>query len=365
MLFSIFKGMARRTVYALALTVTADTALAEDGTSVTVLGSLAGQTSFRGSDMGGTSVAIAVNDDRYIVDFGRLWADHYYTSGLAAPGGPRNGFENIRAGFITHMHADHLIDLSHLLLSGLLQGIGKNGPVPIIGPGPRGEAVPLSASLAEAPPEMNPENPYPGTESMIAQLINAYAAALNDVIRDSGVVPPTEVFVPQDIKLPGDLPPPSANVAPPMQPILVYEDENVRVTAILVDHVPTYPSYAYKFETADGTIVVSGDTAITDNLVKFVEGVDIWVNEALSLTWLEEFLPSPRNANAEALYHHIRVSHTPVEEIGPIAKSAGVKKLVLYHLTSSDMTQQDWMDEVSGFDGPVVVGFPLTRVSID
>ena len=273
-------------------------AFAQSTASVTILGSLAGQTSYRGSMLGGPSAAIAVNGARYVVDFGRGWADRYYESGLAAPGGPRNGLENIRAAFLTHMHSDHVVDLSRLLLFGPLEGAGRTKPIQIYGPGPRGEAVPLSEALSEPPPVVNPAEPYPGTRRMVDQLLNGYAAALNDVIRDSGFPSPSAIFSVHDIALPKGLVPPSVDMAPDMEPIPVYADENVRVTAILVDHQPTYPAYAYRFETATGSFVITGDTAVTGNLRKLAKGADVLISEVISMKWLDEFLPEPRDARA-------------------------------------------------------------------
>jgi len=51
-----------------------------------------------------------------------------------------------------------------------------------------------------------------------------------------------------------------------MEPILVAENDRVRVSAVLVDHAPVFPSFAYRFDTDDGSIVLSGDTAPCANL---------------------------------------------------------------------------------------------------
>jgi|SRR5690625_325718 len=199
---------------------------------------------------------------------------------------------------------------------------------------------------------------------MIEQLINGYASALNDVIRDSGFPAPNTVFSVHDIVLPEGTPLPSVDVAPEMEPIEIYADDNVRVRAILVDHQPNYPAYAFEFITPAGTIVISGDTAITDNLLKIAENADILVNEVISLDWLDSFIPEPRDDKSQALYEHIRASHTSVEEIGPIAEQLGVKNLVLYHFAPPTFTEQQWRDSVHGYTGNLVVGMPLTEVTL-
>ena len=45
------------------------------------------------------------------------------------------------------------------------------------------------------------------------------------------------------------------------------QDANVKVTAALVSHPPVVPAFAYRFDTADRSIVISGDTARSDNLI--------------------------------------------------------------------------------------------------
>lgn len=57
-------------------------------TKVTVLGSLAGQTSYRGNSLGGPSVVVSVGGARYLVNFGRGWHERYYKAGLATQMNP-------------------------------------------------------------------------------------------------------------------------------------------------------------------------------------------------------------------------------------------------------------------------------------
>jgi ribonuclease BN (tRNA processing enzyme) len=45
-------------------------------------------------------------------------------------------------------------------------------------------------------------------------------------------------------------------------------DCGVGVTAALVDHPPVVPAFGYRFDAHDRSIVISGDTAPSDNLVR-------------------------------------------------------------------------------------------------
>src|SRR6185437_4404370 len=58
----------------------------------------------------------------------------------------------------------------------------------------------------------------------------------------------------------------------------VMQDENVRVTATLVDHPPVFPAFAYRFDASDRSIVISGDTRPCENLVKLAQKADVLVH---------------------------------------------------------------------------------------
>lgn len=59
------------------------------------------------------------------------------------------------------------------------------------------------------------------------------------------------------------------------------QDANLRVTAAVVHHPSMVPSFAYRFDAADCSIVISGDTAPSEEVVKLATGADVLVHEAL------------------------------------------------------------------------------------
>jgi ribonuclease BN (tRNA processing enzyme) len=144
----------------------------------------------------------------------------------------------------------------------------------------------------------------------------------------------------------------------------VFSDENVRVTAAVVHHPPVKPALAYRFDTADRSIVISGDTAPSDNLVRLAKGADVLVHEAMYLPAIDRL--AARVPNATRLKQHILASHTAVEDVGRIAQSAGVKLLVLSHLVPADdptITDDMWISAARvHFRGAVIVGRDLLEV---
>lgn len=125
----------------------------------------------------------------------------------------------------------------------------------------------------------------------------------------------------------------------------VMGDENLTVTAAVVDHPPVAPAFAYRFDASDRSIVISGDTLPSDNLIKLAEGADVLVHEALYVPAIDRL--AARVPNAAALKRSILSHHTSVEEAGRVARAAGVKKLVLSHFVPSDdpaVTDQMWLE---------------------
>jgi ribonuclease BN (tRNA processing enzyme) len=338
-----------------------------NATELVILGTAAGRTSYGGDLSGGISSVVVVGGDRYLIDFGRGWHDRYYQAGLGTANAKSgfSGLENLRAGFITHLHGDHIVGYPELLLFGATEGLRRRKiPFQVFGPGASGK-LPLGSARPEALENMvNPENPTPGTVEMTEYLYKAFAADLNDNILDSGMPNPHKYIKVTDIALPAGTGASRDNVSPPMEPFEIYRDENVRVTAILVHHAPMFPTFAFRFDTKDGSIVFSGDTNRNDNLIKLAKGADILVHEVISDEWANGLFPIPRTPDQEAKLHHLLTSHTSLSEVGAIAANAGVKVLVLSHLAPPTVPTEKWLEGVKGFKGRVEVGTPLFKMSL-
>jgi ribonuclease BN (tRNA processing enzyme) len=138
---------------------------------------------------------------------------------------------------------------------------------------------------------------------------------------------------------------------------LVMQDERVRVTAALVDHPPVVPAFAFRFDTADRSIVFSGDTTRCDSVVRLARDADVLIHETLWVPAVDRLVA--RNPNAATLKKHIIDSHTAVEDVGRVAAAAGVKTLVLSHLVPADdpaITDDMWIAAARPhFKGDIVV----------
>ncbi|WP_372442026.1 hypothetical protein [Actinomadura violacea] len=102
------------------------------------------------------------------------------------------------------------------------------------------------------------------------------------------------------------------------------ENDDLKVTAILVPHGPVFPALAYRIETEDCVVVFSGDTARTPNVPRLAAGADVLVHEAFHRDAVAAIGCPP------AVVEHIGAVHTEVGEPagrGLTSLSCGVSAL--------------------------------------
>jgi ribonuclease BN (tRNA processing enzyme) len=303
----------------------------------------------------GIAQAVVVGDRVHVVDCG---------SGVTRQLRRARLLSGLSSVFLTHLHSDHACDYFNLFLLGwpMLQ---FNPPVPVYGPGSAGPMCALPAEDDEpAIPLVNPANPTPGIVDVTRRHIEAAAFDLNIRMREAGRSDLTELIVPSEIAIPATVgASPLGAVAPPMAPIVVIDDGDLRVTAVLVQHAPVFPAFAFRFDTAAGSIVISGDTAPCPNLVALAQGADILVHEVYDDTRKYD---DEETREAEQRLHHLVTSHTAITEVGKVAGEAGVGRLVLTHFIPGEDVLPDshWLERITGFDGEVTVGQDLLELSL-
>ncbi|MBB1020915.1 MBL fold metallo-hydrolase [Dietzia sp. E1] len=302
----------------------------------------------------GIASALVVNGAAYIIDCGRSSVTQYGLTGLE--------LSAIRDIFITHLHSDHIADYYNFaLIGGVIAnaaGDTLSGPVGVWGPGSAGGLRPPNVPDPNLP-VVAPHSPTPGTVEMTERLHEAYAYTSNIFIRDNGPAggppDPRTLFDVHDIPLP-DVGASYLDTAPQMDPFLVMEDENVTVTATLVPHGPVFPSFAFRFDTAHGSVTFSGDTRLSENFDRLARGSDTVVHEAINVRGAD--LPP-------AFVEHNLESHVEVQEVGGVAERAGAARLVLTHLGdySGSIDARQWKAWAQqGYSGEVIVGHDLQRI---
>ncbi len=335
-------------------------------TRVVLLGTAGGPAWWPDSNREGTASAVVVGDRFYLVDAGEGVGRQIRRARLGNWQNDVNGpLDLLRAVFLTHLHSDHISDLSNLFTLGLYNGLHlAELPVLLFGPGNRGALPPLFGR-PPAPAVTAPDNPTPGTQQMWEALVRAFATDFNDRSFDNRKPVPDQLVRASDVVLPAwATADPNGAPHPRIDPVHVFEDDRVRVSATLVQHAPVFPALGYRFDTDDGSIVFSGDTGPSDNLVALAQGADVLVHEVIDRTWAERLFPSPRNDAQEGLLQHLVNAHTTIEEVGPLAESASVKTLVLNHLVPGNNPDNRWKRARAGFSGRLVVGQDLDSIGV-
>ena len=308
---------------------------------------------------GGIATAVVVEGRVYLVDAGHGVAHALVNAGLQVT--------DLNAVFITHHHSDHTIDLNSLMVLGGLSFRGRPGSaVPVIGPGDRGCLPPVSYGTQCPVPPVFAEEPTPGTARMVELLLRAHATDLNDRRRDSRAPDISDLFVGRDIRIPEELGfHPDRNNHPDTEPFEVFRDERVVVTATLVQHRPMAPAFAFRFDSHECSVTVSGDTAPSRNLVRLAAGCDLLLHEAIDLEAVARSYAAAQAEDLEASMGHHRRAHTTARDAGRIAEQAGVKTLALHHSVPAGSPESVWREAEATFSGPVLIPQDLETIDLN
>jgi ribonuclease Z len=210
---------------------------------------------------------------------------------------------DLRALFVTHHHSDHLTGLQDVLFGRWLEMHGDFRPLPVVAPfGP--SITFLEAMMLPWADDIEIRRAHTGREDRPDPEIAGFDAGPN--------------------------------------PIVVWESEGVRVTAVAVHHEPVSPSVAYRVDAADGA--------------------DVLIHEVFRTELVRPFMADLPHLAGIADYH------ADAAALAEMAHRVGVPTLVLTHLIPSPRDGEDEMriaDDMAsaGYDGEVMVARDLTTVS--
>lgn len=214
-------------------------------------------------------------------------------------------------------------------------------------------------------------NPTPGTAELLRLVTEVFSGSANFFISERFIGNPAEMIRAHEVHVPEAPGASWSNPHPDTAPFPVMEDENVRVTATLVPHGAVYPALAYRLDTDHGSVVFSGDTAVSSNLIRLAQGADLLVHEAVELE-----SSAVRMGWNETTVKHMREFHTDVAEIGRVARDSGVRAVALTHLLPDAVAHREWEQALknsarnAGFTGGTHVCqelqyVPLSRLKSD
>ncbi len=217
------------------------------------------------------------------------------------------------AVFFTHLHSDHIVGFPDFWLSGWLESHRKV-PLKVFGP--------------------------KGTKQMTDYLQKAYQF-------DIGIREEDDKASPEGIK----------TLTTDITEGTVYEEGDVKIIAFLVDHYPVVPALGYRIEFGGHSVVLSGDTRYSTNLIKFAKGTDLLVHEvAIASDTLKK--TDPR--------YNILMHHTTPEQASKVFTAVQPKLAVYSHIVT---IYHYPIDEIlkrtkENYSGPVILGEDLMSFSV-
>ena len=257
------------------------------------------------------STLLIVNGRKYLIDCGIGTARRLVEAGIES--------NQIKTIFFTHLHADHDMGLADVMANDFFtrQSWAAADPINIYGP-------PQTKQLVDA------------AFQFILVGIRPFAAAGSATDRDRLANP----FISHEFARGG----------------LVFQDDNIRVTAVENSHYVLIPrqrrsafkTYSYRIQTPDGVIVFTGDTGPSGAIAEFAKGADVLIAEA-SYRDPQEL---DQSMEARAARSHLRPTaiksfrdhflfeHLDAPEIGQLAANEGVKAVILYHYDPKDKADQ-------------------------
>src|SRR3984893_16509002 len=255
----------------------------------------------------GPSILVEVRREKLLVDCGRGATQRLYQLNIP--------FADVSALFLTHLHSDHIVGIPDLYLTGWI--MGRSAPLRVWGP--------------------------TGTRQMMSHLQQAYEFDIHTRRDVDEKLPTTGAEV----------------VAKDMEQGVVYQTGVLKVTAFAVDHGPVKPAFGYRVDFAGHSVVLSGDTRYSENLIRFSEGADVLIHEVMDPDAFRLKNPSVSQERVQTILAH----HTTPEQAGTVFARVKPKLAVYSHIVPPDASDLIPLTRKT-YSGPLEVGEDLMSFEI-
>jgi ribonuclease Z len=271
---------------------------------VTLLGTGTPQPSM---DRFGPSILVEAGKEKLLFDCGRGATQRIEQNKIS--------FADVDALFLTHLHSDHIVGIPDLWLTGWARG--RKVPLRVWGPA--------------------------GTKQMMSHLEEAYEFDIH-IRRDVDEKLPAQGVV---------------VMAKDIEQGIVYENAGIKVTAFAVDHGPVKPALGYRIDFTGHSVLLSGDTRYSENLLRFAQGVDVIIHEVVDPDAFRAANPNISAERVKTIVGH----HTTPDQAGSIFAQVKPKLAVYSHIVPEGTTALIPLTRKT-YSGPLEVGEDLMSIEI-
>ena len=255
----------------------------------------------------GPSILVEAGGQKFLFDAGRGALQRLTQLKLS--------WRDVNGVFLTHLHSDHVVGFPDLWLTGWLTA-QREAPLQVWGP--------------------------KGTKNMMSHLEQAYEFDIRMRLADERASATGVVILASDIA--GGF---------------VVEKSGVKITAFDVDHAPVEPAFGYRIDFAGRSVVLSGDTLFSENLIRHAEGVDVLVHEVIAPDTYR------RAGVAPELAQTIMARHTTPEQAGEVFARTKPRLAVYSHIGRPSATEADLIPPTrKTYAGPLEVGEDLMVIEV-
>lgn len=256
-------------------------------------------------DRFGASILVQAGSETLLFDAGRGCLQRLHQIKVS--------YDKIDALFLTHLHSDHIVGLPDLWLTGWLTS-KRTIPLKVFGP--------------------------VGTNNLIEYLQKAFVYDIKIRIEDDKAQEEGSILMATEI-----------------QQGVVYDKSGVKVIAFLVDHYPVVPAFGFRIEYSRHSVVLSGDTRYSENLIKYARGTDLLIHEVAI---------APDTLSKSDPRYNILAHHTTPEQAGKIFDEVKPKLAAYSHIVKLyGHNEQELLKRTKvNYSGPMIIGEDLMSFSI-
>ena len=255
-------------------------------------------------------IAVETRDHLYIVDAGSGSAATAQLSGIP--------LDKMRGILLTHYHSDHISDIGDFNLNSWIAG--RPAPLQIIGP----EGVDRIVEGLNITYEL--DRGYRVAHHG-AELLNPELGVMQSRTIGEGII---------------------------------VDEDGLRITAFEVSHPPIDPAFGYRLDYGGRSVVISGDSLVTDKIVNIADGADVVLHDAMALQLVQGAEAMSRgagNTRIAAVLRDIQDYHATTADLARLAAEATIGQLALYHLVPAPRNAM----AIAAFNGDLPDGALITE----